>query len=44
MTGGALAPGVAGLPAVVPTLAAVVVWPVVFGVLALRRFRWDPRR
>jgi ABC-2 type transport system permease protein len=44
MTGGAWAPGVAGLPAVLPTLAAVVVWPVVFGVLALRRFRWDPRR
>lgn len=25
-------------------LAALIVWPVVFAALAMRRFRWDPRR
>jgi ABC-2 type transport system permease protein len=43
MMGGSWSPGIAGLPAILPTLVALVVWPVVFGVLALRRFRWDPR-
>lgn len=32
------------LPAVVPALLALVVWPVVFAVLARRSFRWEPRR
>ena len=31
--------GLGGLPAV----AALLIWPVVFGTLAHRRFRWDPR-
>jgi ABC-2 type transport system permease protein len=43
MTGATWAPGALGLPAAVPALVALVVWPVVFGVLAMRRFRWDPR-
>ena len=43
MTGGTWAPALGGLPAVVPALLASVLWPVVFGVLAKRRFRWDPR-
>jgi ABC-2 type transport system permease protein len=41
--GGAWEPGAGGLPAVVPALVAVVVWPVVFAVLARRSFRWEPR-
>jgi ABC-2 type transport system permease protein len=32
------------LPAVVPALVALVVWPVVFAGLARRSFRWEPRR
>ncbi|MCO1655399.1 ABC transporter permease [Pseudonocardia humida] len=43
LLGGAWGAGVAGLPAVLPALVALVVWPVVFGVLAKRSFRWDPR-
>jgi ABC-2 type transport system permease protein len=43
MTGGTWAPGLAGLPAAAPALLASVIWPVVFGMLALRKFRWDPR-
>jgi ABC-2 type transport system permease protein len=43
MTGGTWAAGVGGLPAVVPSLVGLVVWPVVFGMLAGRWFRWDPR-
>jgi ABC-2 type transport system permease protein len=43
LAGGAWGPGLAGLPAVLPALVALVVWPVVFGVLAKRSFRWDPR-
>jgi ABC-2 type transport system permease protein len=42
--GGAGDAGAGGLPAVVPALVALVVWPVVFGVLARRSFRWEPRR
>lgn len=41
--GGAWAPGLLGLPVVVPALVSLVVWPVLFGVLARRGFRWDPR-
>ncbi|MGH8965787.1 MAG: ABC transporter permease, partial [Actinomycetes bacterium] len=44
MTGGMWAPALGGLPAAVPALLATVLWPVVFGTLALRKFRWDPRR
>lgn len=43
MVGGMTDPGVTGLPAVVLPLVSLVVWPVVFGVLAFRKFRWDPR-
>ncbi len=43
LAGGAWGPGLAGLPAVLPALVALVVWPVVFGLLARRSFRWDPR-
>lgn len=43
MVGGTWGPGLAGLPAALPALVALVVWPVVFGVLARRSFRWDPR-
>jgi ABC-2 type transport system permease protein len=32
-----------GLPAILPPLAASVVWPLLLGAVALRRFRWDPR-
>lgn len=41
--GGTWAAGLGGLPAVLPTLVAMVVWPVVFAAVAVRRFRWDPR-
>jgi ABC-2 type transport system permease protein len=44
MTGATWTPAVAGLPAALPALLASVVWPVVFGAFALRRFRWDPRQ
>ncbi len=44
MTGATWSPGFAGLPVVLPSVVALVVWPVVFAGLALRRFRWDPRR
>jgi ABC-2 type transport system permease protein len=43
LLGGAWAAGAAGLPAVLPALVALVAWPVVFGLLARRSFRWDPR-
>jgi ABC-2 type transport system permease protein len=43
MTGGSWAAGAAGLPAIMPPLAALVAWPLVLGAVALRRFRWDPR-
>ncbi|WP_214370643.1 ABC transporter permease [Pseudonocardia sp. H11422] len=42
--GGTWASGVAGLPALLPAVAALLVWPALFGYLAARRFRWDPRR
>ncbi|WP_300014999.1 ABC transporter permease [Pseudonocardia sp.] len=42
-TGGTWAPGLLGLPAALPGLLSLVVWPVVFTVLARRSFRWDPR-
>lgn len=44
LTGGAWSAGLGGLPAVLPALAAVVLWPVVFGLVARRTFRWDNRR
>jgi ABC-2 type transport system permease protein len=43
MTGATWEPGAAGLPAVVPSLIALVAWTIVFGVFAKRRMRWDPR-
>lgn len=43
MAGGMTDPGASGLPAVVLPLVSLVVWPVVLGVLAFRKFRWDPR-
>lgn len=43
LAGGAWGPGLAGLPAVLPALVALVAWPVVFGALARRSFRWEPR-
>lgn len=30
-------------PADLPALVSLVAWPVRFGVLARRNFRWDPR-
>lgn len=41
--GGTWAPGLAGLPAVLPAVVVLVGWPVVFAALARRWFRWDPR-
>lgn len=41
--GGTWSAGLGGLPALLPAVVALLVWPVVFGVLAKRRFRWDPR-
>jgi hypothetical protein len=29
---------------VLPAVVALIVWPVVFAMVAARRFRWDPRR
>lgn len=43
MTGATWTPGIGGVPAVLPAFVATVAWPVVLGVLARRRFRWDPR-
>jgi ABC-2 type transport system permease protein len=43
MTGGSWAAGPAGLPAILPAAVALIAWPVLFGTLAARRFRWDPR-
>jgi len=42
-SGDAWVAGLGGLPALLPGLAALLVWPVIFAVLARRRFRWDPR-
>ncbi len=44
MTGGGWSAGASGLPAILPPLVAIACWPLLFGMLALRRFRWDPRR
>ena len=41
--GGTWSPGLLGLPAALPALVGLVVWPVLFGLLARRNFRWDPR-
>jgi ABC-2 type transport system permease protein len=43
MTGTTWGPGLGGVPAVLPALAATAVWQVVLGAAARRRFRWDPR-
>jgi ABC-2 type transport system permease protein len=42
-TGGAWAPGLLGLPALLPGLVSLVLWTVAFAMLAARDFRWDPR-
>jgi ABC-2 type transport system permease protein len=42
-TGGTWAPGLLGLPAVLPGVVSLVLWAAVFAVLARRDFRWDPR-
>jgi len=44
MTGETWSPGFAGLPVVVPALVGLVLWTVMFGRLAMRKFRWEPRR
>ena len=44
MTGETWSAGFAGLPLVVPAIAGLVLWSVVFARLAVRKFRWDPRR
>jgi ABC-2 type transport system permease protein len=41
--GGTWAPGLLGLPAVLPGVLSLVLWTVVFAVLARRNLRWDPR-
>jgi ABC-2 type transport system permease protein len=43
MTGATWSPALGGLPAAVPALLASMAWPALLGMLALRRFRWDPR-
>lgn len=43
LTGGTWAPGLLGLPAVLPALLSLAAWTAVFAVLARRSFRWDPR-
>ncbi len=42
-SGATWAPGLLGLPAILPGLVSLVVWSVVFAVIATRSFRWDPR-
>ena len=42
-SGSTWAPGLLGLPAVLPGLLSLVLWTVVFATLARRSFRWDPR-
>ena len=44
VTGDTWSPGFAGIPLVVPAVVALALWSVGFGRLAVRRFRWDPRR
>jgi ABC-2 type transport system permease protein len=44
MTGATWSAGAAGLPLVLPAVVALIVWPVVFSMVAARKFRWDPRR
>ncbi|MDN5929783.1 MAG: ABC transporter permease [Pseudonocardia sp.] len=41
--GGTWDAGAVGLPLVLQAVLALVAWSAVFGVLARRRFRWDPR-
>jgi ABC-2 type transport system permease protein len=43
MMGGSWSAGAAGVPAILPSLVALVAWPAAFGMFATRRFRWDPR-
>jgi len=43
MTGGSWSGGTSGLPPILLSLVAIAGWPLLFGMLALRRFRWDPR-
>lgn len=42
-TGGAWSAGVAGIPALLPSLLALLVWPAVFAWAAARWFRWERR-
>ena len=42
-TGGTWAPGLLGLPALLPAVVSLAGWTVAFAVLARRSFRWDPR-
>ena len=44
LVGGTWSAGLGGLPAALPAVAALVVWPVLFAALARRGFRWDVRR
>lgn len=43
LTGGAWSAGFGGIPVIVPSVLSLVVWTLVFGWLARRWFRWDPR-
>jgi ABC-2 type transport system permease protein len=43
-SGGTWAIGVAGLPAALPAVLALIVWPLLLGWLAARYFRWEPKR
>jgi ABC-2 type transport system permease protein len=36
--------GVAGLPAALPPILAMIAWPLLLGWLSARYFRWEPRR
>jgi ABC-2 type transport system permease protein len=42
-TGGAWAPGLLGLPAILWGVVSLALWAAVFAVAARRSFRWDPR-
>jgi len=42
-SGSLWSPRVSGIPLAVPALNALVLWPVLFGILAAKRFRWEQR-